>query len=230
MTGSAQTLNQFDEDLAADYHALTTGAASITNALTTDKDAVVDLTKKVLDLKHKIDRLTQILNWDIGRLAVSIFACIVGAFLEFIQPEIGTSILVGGVIGIGISISGIIATRDDIKRDQAELSEEQLQLRDDKLQIVVLNSVADTVTTLVMGNGKARLAMQDVAATWTILVNSMKAVIARVEKAEGDIGSVLALDDIKAAQVAWSHLLTVATDIQNALGNITLEPPVKIAA
>ena len=50
--------------------------------------------------------------------------------------------------------------------------------------------------------------------------------IAAIEQAEGDIGTILDAGDVVTARITWQQLATFASNMQTTLSNVTLQDPV----
>ena len=96
----------------------------------------------------------------------------------------------------------------------------------DNQQIVVLNSVASTVDLLVTKNAAAGQAMNVVLTDWATLTVKVQGVINDLEKAEGDIGSILDVGDMESARLAWQQLSAFAQNMQYGLANVTADPKI----
>ena len=222
-------LIQFNDNLSADHQALTTGASSITNAITSDKNDVVMMNQAIKNLNLDIQMYNQIVTWSAIGLVLSVFACIVGIVLAVATFGAGVVVIVGAAIGAGASIAGLAVAETKIKEDTQNIQKAQQELSDDNQQIVVLNSVANAVDGLVQKNAAAGKSMETVLSDWATLMVKMKAVIDDLDQSEGDIGSVLDTGDMVTTRSAWQQLAAFAGNMQSSLGGITAEAPVKVS-
>lgn len=221
-------LIQFNDNLSADHQALTTGAASITNAIASDNTDITLVNLAMKNLQADIDAMNQVVKWSAVGLGASIFVGIVGVVVAFVTFGAGALIVAGAVVGAGLSIAGLAVAETRIKDDTAALQQKTQQLSDDHRQIAVLNSVANAVDSLAQKNAAAGSAMDVVLSDWATLSAKLKAVIDDLDQAKGDIGSILDLGDMATTRTAWQQLTGFATNMQTSLASITVEKPVTV--
>lgn len=221
-------LIQFNDNLSADHQALTTGAASITNAIASDNTDITLVNLAMKNLQADIDAMNQVVKWSAVGLGASIFVGIVGVVVAFVTFGAGALIVAGAVVGAGLSIAGLAVAETRIKDDTAALQQKTQQLSDDHRQIAVLNSVANAVDSLAQKNAAAGSAMDVVLSDWATLSAKLKAVIDDLDQAKGDIGSILDLGDMATTRTAWQQLMGFATNMQTSLASITVEKPVTV--
>lgn len=221
-------LIQFNDNLSADHQALTTGAASITNAIASDNTDITLVNLAMKNLQADIDAMNQVVKWSAVGLGASIFVGIVGVVVAFVTFGAGALIVAGAVVGAGLSIAGLAVAETRIKDDTAALQQKTQQLSDDHRQIAVLNSVANAVDSLAQKNAAAGSAMDVVLSDWATLSAKLKAVIDDLDQAKGDIGSILDLGDMATTRTAWQQLTDFATNMQTSLASITVEKPVTV--
>lgn len=221
-------LIQFNDNLSADHQALTTGAASITNAIASDNTDITLVNLAMKNLQADIDAMNQVVKWSAVGLGASIFVGIVGVVVAFVTFGAGALIVAGAVVGAGLSIAGLAVAETRIKDDTAALQQKTQQLSDDHRQIAVLNSVANAVDSLAQKNAAAGSAMDVVLSDWATLSAKLKAVIDDLDQAKGDIGSILDLGDMATTRTAWQQFTGFATNMQTSLASITVEKPVTV--
>jgi hypothetical protein len=219
-------LIQFNDNLTADHTALTTGASSVTNALTSDKTEVQNLTTRIQALNADLQSNTTLLDFAIAGLAIGAFACLAGIVLAFSTFGIGVVVAIGGFVAVAGSATGIALAEVNIQNDTHAIQTGQTQLDADKQQIVILNSVANSVDVLYQQNTLAGQAMDNVLRDWSTLMFKVKNVIDSLEQAEGNIGSILEIGDMASTRMTWQQLAIFATNMQTTLSNITLQDPV----
>ncbi len=220
-------LIQFNDNLTVDHAALTTGASSITNALTSDKAEVQNLTQRIQALNADLQSQTTLLDFAIAGLAVGAFALLAGIVVAFTTMGVGVLIAIGGCVGIVASATGIALGRGSIfTPTPTPFRRASSNLDADKQQIVILNSVANSVDVLVQQNTLAGKAMETILNDWSTLQFKLKAMIAAIEQAEGDIGTILDAGDVVTARITWQQLATFAGNMQATLSNVTLQDPV----
>ena len=120
-------LIQFNDNLNVDHAALTTGASSITNALTSDKAEVQNLTVKIKALNADLQSQTTLLDFAIAGLAIGAFALLAGIVVAFTTMGVGVLIAIGGCVGIVASATGIALAEVNIHNDTHAIQTRQQQ-------------------------------------------------------------------------------------------------------
>ena len=68
--------------------------------------------------------------------------------------------------------------------------------------------------------------MNVVLTDWATLTVKVQGVINDLEKAEGDIESILDAGDMESARLAWQQLSAFAQNMQYGLANVTADPKI----
>lgn len=214
---------QFNDNLSSDNTALTTGSASVTNAITEDKKKVVDLTADISKLQVQISTMQKLLTAaEIGIVA--------GVVVSMILMETGPAALVVGVLSIGGSAAALIAAATIIRKDQDKIIDDQADIKAESAQIVVLNTIANTVSKLVDTIKDAGLQMDTVLGTWATLSTKMQAVITKLNQASGtDWLKIIKEElDMNSSKRAWDQLTDFATKMQQTTVTVSSDPPLPI--
>lgn len=224
-----QSLIKFNSDISVDYTALNSGAASITNAIQTDKGDVVAMKGKIEALQLAMDKLHQELVWAGLGIAAGAIVGLIGLFVGLFTFGLGLFIGLAGVAGMIASTGVMIAAGVEIQQDADAIAEAMNEMNVDNQQIAVLNSVATTIGSLVQKGDVAVKAMATVLNDWATVTVKLQSVIDDLSAAEGDIGSILDLGDMKTTNAAWSQLAAYAQNMQNGIGGVVInDTPVEI--
>jgi hypothetical protein len=218
LTDAQSRLVGFNSDISGDYTALNGGAASITEAITEDKSQVVSLGQQIKALQIEVDAMHQEMIY-VG-LGVASGAVVGVIGLAFSQTGLGIFVAIIGFAGMLASVGVMIAAGVRMAQAKDNITADMEALNIDNQQIVVLNSVSNTINMLVEKGGKATQAMAAVLIDWATLVTKMESVIEGLNAAEHDIGSILDLGDMATAKLAWDELADYAQGLQNVLGNV----------
>ncbi len=216
-------IKTFNDNLAADNTALTTGAASINNAIHDDEKRIANLTVEIVSLQAEIAKMNRLMT--ASEIGVAGFFVV-----SMLMMNSGPLALAVGVIGVGSSLAGIIAATVIIRRDQSKIDDDQAEITQDQAQIVVLNVIANTVSTLVGTIKDAEAQMNPVLSTWATLAVKMKAVTDKLADASGpDFLKILKETiDLEASKKAWEQLADFATKMQATPITISTDAPVVI--
>jgi hypothetical protein len=214
---------QFNDDLAADNTALTTGAASIIHAIADDYQRVIDLNANIASLQAQIASMNQLITF--GGIGTAGFFVV-----SMLLMNTGPLAIAVGVIGVGGSIAAIIAATVIIGRDQAKILDDQAEISAENQQIIVLTTIANTVSILVKTIQDAVLQMDPVLTTWATLGVKMQAVTDLLKKASGpDWLKILNEElDMGASKRAWDQLTDFATKMQQTSITVSNDAPVTI--
>jgi predicted nucleic acid-binding Zn-ribbon protein len=217
-------LTQYKDNLSADHKALTTGAASITEAINKDKEAVKALNDDIENLKWQIS------IWDHVCTAseIQFGTAVVFSLVLFFRWRSGTAS--GGDVFLPLALfgeatAGTILSKEKIRGLKQKIDADAEKISDENKQIAHLNEVAATVNSLVDNNNGAMIAMDKVVDKWNTLTSEMQKVVDDLANAEGDIGKVIDKQSMTKTKDAWTDLMRFATQMQITLTSITLMPP-----
>jgi hypothetical protein len=232
ISDSNDALIAFNNNLSTDHTALTTGAASVTAAIQSDQ-ADVKAMKIQIDALHKaVDALNQQVTFSAIGIGGGLFVALIGVFLTIATVGAGAFVVVLGVAGAVASIGTLIAAEVEIQQANDRITAASAELSTDNQQITVLNSVSTTMDMLMKKNSDAMTSMTTILTDWATLTGKLQGVIDDLNTAEGDIGSILDLGDMATTKAAWTQLAAFAQNMQNGLGNVTVDPtvtPIKAA-
>jgi hypothetical protein len=235
LTGQGEVINEankaligFNDNLTSDHTALTTGAASVTNAITADKDDVIKQNGRVKNLQADMATWQAVATAAEVAIGLSFFAAAIGLWMTIATFGAGALVLAGGIVGLAASVGTTIAANVKIAQDASAILDAQNDISDDNKQVVILNTVASTVDGLMEQNATASKAMMVIMSDWGTLMTKMKSVIDDLDAAEGDIGSILDVGDMKTTKLAWTQLTSFADKMQSAIESIAAVTPVAL--
>ena len=215
----------FNDNLTSDHTALTTGAASVTNAITSDKDDVISQNALMKNLQADLNKWSAVATTAEVAIGLSFFAAVIGLWMTLATFGAGSFVLAAGVVGLTASVAVTIAANVMTAQDASAILAKQNAISDDNKQIIILNVVASTVDGLVAKNAIASTAMGVIMSDWATLMVKMKAVIEDLTTAEGDIGSILDVGDMVTTKLAWRQLTDFATNMQSSIKSISAVAP-----
>lgn len=203
-------IKSFTADMAADYKALTTGAASVTKAIEDNNKVIGELKAMIEALNLELVQLNTQLIAAASGLAASVF---VGYVLMSVTPYLAIPL---AIIGIGISLGFMIDAMVRIGKKQQEIIDRSAELSKAEAQGLVLAAISMSVETMKKSVDEITKAIDTVSTAWATLEVKMKSVIDNLTSARDEHFHQVLLQeiDIEAAQTAWRQLQAYAEKLQ----------------
>lgn len=213
----------FTEQLAADHKALTTGAASVTNALDANKKDVERLNQLIDSLREELTSLNEQMN--VAGIAAGVSIAIIGVALLSFGP-FGTIGMVIGLLGAAGATAAFLVLLDKAKAKEAELQRELPKLDKAATQALALKAIDSSVKHLIGNIDTINDNIGVVADTWAKLETELTGIIAKLDAAADDQWADIVRKsmDLGAAQEAWKNLAEFANKLQKV--ELTIDPTI----
>lgn len=207
ISGVRRDVKNFTDSFAADRIALTTGSASVMEALAADREKVAAINAMIADLKSEIKTL---------QIALGIADVVGGVVMGIAYMTGGIPGLIIGIVGVGLSTAATWIILDKISDKNKAIDAHTAKLGLIARRTVSLNAIDASIQDLTANIDAINSCCEVVGKTWETYESDMSGLIARLTAArDNDWTDILQKGmDLGAAQEAWKNLDTFARDLQ----------------
>lgn len=213
---TSDSLKDWGKKMQKAHDALSSGTASIQNAEVELETNIDEMNSAIKSLNDSIAAENKAIAGAAIGIGVGIFLTIAGIALA---PETGGASLVVAGTGALMVIGGAVTwgiMQSKIDKQFKEIAKDQKQLDNDKRQIVALKGLESASNTAIGYTITATTALSEFRTSWSVFQGELSGVLAKLQKAEGSLSTIVAGAFTAAAEAEWKIATAYAENLAAA--------------